>query len=679
MSFVSSVKSKLNKSILDDTSVAFYLKDEDGKYEVVNSAFEICFNIDSSQIIGKTDHEVFPKEVADAIVEEDQKTKSEGRSLETEEVFIINKQEKTFLAFRTPIFNGNPGLYGTYLNITHHKQKQKQILKNYHSHRVLNSLLELPQESTALKRQLETGLDILFSHPSLELNGRGSIFLIDEEARCLKLKASRDATLGTGLQTGCSEVQFGECICGNMINITSPTFFSCKYGEHSKEGVRGPHSHFFIPLISRGKQMGLINLYTESEHDPSEHDDFFRTVGRAFSGIIERRLIEEELIQKSQEAERANRAKSDFLSRISHELRTPLNGILGFAQLLETTKTTPTQKDYLDEILNSGKHLLSLIDDILDISRIEAGKVNLNIENADVYRIAQKSATTLRPLARKDKIKIKVDTNLKKNMVHADPLRLKQAILNFISNAVKYNKKRGEVRIHCSKEGNHLKIMVTDTGIGIPETLQDRLFQPFDRLGVEDLKIKGTGIGLLITKKIIEVMDGTVGVESKEGEGSTFWLRLPLSDKVVVRRRKLATKDGVIKGIDVLYIEDNPVNIKLMERLIPKVTGRKITVAIDAESGLEKLKKDANPNVIFLDISLPGMSGYDLKKKLDEDPKLSSIPVIACSAHVMSEHIEKAKKQGFFDYLVKPISIDKLREKLTRVAVYISNTEEHNS
>ncbi len=363
-------------------------------------------------------------------------------------------------------------------------------------------------------------------------------------------------------------------------------------------------------------------------------------------------------------AKSANQAKSEFLSNMSHELRTPLNAILGFSQLLELNKKEPLsdrQQDQVNHIKKSGEHLLELINDILDLAKIEAGKLPLSIESIEPRNLLDECLLLTQTMAAKRGITIEDRTGDNLRAVSADYLRTKQAILNLLSNAVKYNREKGRVRISAEQQSGRLRINVTDTGIGIPERMQSEMFQPFSRLGIEGVEMEGTGIGLVLTRKLVEGMGGNIDFKSTHGEGSTFWIELPLAE---AQGEAGGRQTGVDLNIGndqrlLLYVDDNPANLSLMEDLIKEIPNLTLISADNAKLGL-KLAKSRKPDIIILDINLPGMDGDEAVKHLQGDPSLKKIPVLALSANTTPGAIKRGLKAGVREYLAKPIDFAKL-------------------
>jgi PAS domain S-box-containing protein len=372
-------------------------------------------------------------------------------------------------------------------------------------------------------------------------------------------------------------------------------------------------------------------------------------------------------------AEKANLAKSDFLSSMSHELRSPLNAILGFAQLLESTSPLPTasQSESIAQILKAGWHLLKLINEVLDLAVVESGTLQMSLEPVSMAEVISECQGMMEPQAQQRGVRMTFPTLGSPHYVAADRTRVRQVIINLLSNAIKYNRERGMVEVSCSAAGSQrTRVSIRDTGAGLPPEKLAQLFQPFNRLGQESSAEEGTGIGLVMSRRLVERMGGTVGVESHVGEGSVFWFELSSA-----AAPKLATerveRSAVVHGVmapgaplrTLLYVEDNPANLQLVERIIAARLDMRLLSAQNGNVGVELARK-AQPDVILMDINLPGISGMQALTLLREDPATAHIPVLALSANALPLDVEKGLAAGFFRYLTKPIKFGEFMDAL---------------
>lgn len=386
---------------------------------------------------------------------------------------------------------------------------------------------------------------------------------------------------------------------------------------------------------------------------------------------LEKRLAvsEKNLVEAIHRAD----ARTQFLAHTSHELRTPLNSIIGYAQLyeLKNQRSKLPENRYVSEILKASRHLLQLITDLLDLSRIDINKIELSIENVDAGDVIRNCLATIKPLADERQLVLSYDPrSCIDTWVIADPVRLKQVLLNLLSNAVKYNAEAGSITVSCDKSwGNRVRISLSDTSPGFHKKELDHLFDPLSRLYSETCRVEGYGIGLAISKQLIELMHGRIGVDSEYGHGSTFWIELD-----VAKERPEIHEDGGQYKMDydasvrstLLYVEDSPTHMNLVEDILASMPDIRFIGAHTPMLGLE-LARTHKPDIILLDISMPGMDGYEFFEHLRRQKASSRIPVIALSASALSAEIERGLQQGFARYLTKPIDIAVFRKAVQEV------------
>lgn len=430
---------------------------------------------------------------------------------------------------------------------------------------------------------------------------------------------------------------------------------SGSYGPYEKEHIRKDGGRY--PVLLSG-----IKLI-----DPTGRPVIWSIV----QDISARKRDETALREATATAEAASRAKSLFLASMSHELRTPLNAILGFAQLIGMELDLPEEtRAYADEVKQAGQHLLALVNDLIDLARIEAGKLEFNLDRVPVHSVLANSLAMVAPIARNQGIELRQSVGTGESAsIRVDYVRLRQAVINLLANAIKYNRPQGSVCLSCRRIGDRVRIAVADTGPGIPADKQSRIFKAFDRLGAERGSVEGTGIGLIITQRMVLAMGGDIGFESVEGQGSTFWLEFPAIEAGEAGEDSEPAEADLIGLAEipdpkggrpvVLYIEDNPINLRLMQGIFAVRADMELRDAHTAELGIELAWADP-PALILMDINLPGMDGYEALARLRADPRTAQVPVLAVSANAMKGDQARGMQAGFAAYIAKPVDIPAL-------------------
>ncbi|MFN2474955.1 MAG: PAS domain S-box protein [Chthoniobacterales bacterium] len=423
-------------------------------------------------------------------------------------------------------------------------------------------------------------------------------------------------------------------------------------------------------LLIAGRAADFVNRYVRKDGgivDVLWSSSWSETDNKIFCvahNNTERARMETALREAKEEADRANHAKSDFLSRMSHELRTPLNAILGFGQLIERQNPTEAQRNRVAHIISAGRHLLQLINEVLDISRIEAGKLQLSLEPVCLRDALEDAVSLMRPLASERAIRITRPTpSDEKCFLLGDRQRLKQVLLNLLSNALKYTPEGGEVSVTCLPcESGKMRVGITDTGAGIAREKLPRLFIPFDRLGAEQSSVEGTGLGLALCHRLMEAMQGSIGADSEIGTGSKFWIELPSAQSPVdnaaaqTAPRTELNSSAFTDKRTILYVEDNLSNLTLIEQLLADESRVELMSAMQGQMGLD-LAREHVPDLILLDLHLPDVPGWDVLRQLKRDAKTRDIPVIIISADATPSQIKRLMVAGAHSYLTKPLDV----------------------
>jgi signal transduction histidine kinase/CheY-like chemotaxis protein len=512
------------------------------------------------------------------------------------------------------------------------------------------------------RKQIE--LALRESQERMELASEAAgLGIVEMDATTARMKMDRRACTSHGLPAAALEISVMDWLATMAVEDQTRVADEVKLALHSKQTLfvrylvpvpRGPHAT--VELLARGvydgqgQAMGLVGTC------------------RDVSGA----LVAERLQREKDAAERANRAKSEFLSRVSHELRTPLNGILGFAQLMQLDRVHPLQGDQqrrLDSVLRAGRHLLDLINEVLDLSRIESEDFRPKSEPVNLSLAVQACLNLVQPLADGSGVRLP-QTPLPEYWVQADPRALEQVLMNLLSNAIKYNRPHGEVDMRVERRGHTLALSIRDEGLGMSDTQQASLFQPFNRLGAERSRIEGSGLGLVISRDLMRAMGGSLQVRSQMGQGATFTMVLPLSSTpagapVASQTAALpAATEPITVERQVLYVEDEPLNVVLMEEIFRQRPQWRLQVAPDGARGYAAALA-MRPDLVLIDINLPDMTGLELLHQLRSHDATRTLHCIALSADALPEQIAQARTQGFDDYWTKPIDVPQVLVKLS--------------
>jgi len=556
--------------------------------------------------------------------------------------------------------------------------QQKQLLDMLHQS--TTSFVEKGDFRQTMNEMLDTLLELTGS----EYGFAGEILYNDNGKAYLKTHAITNVSdtpesqalyqqfANNNLEFHNIDTLFGQAVTSRSVVISNDANSDSRIDKLPK-GHPAMKNFLGVPIFYGNELVGMYGIANRATDYDKNLQNFLRPFDATYAVMIHSmRIMQKEeysrvaLVDAKEEAERANKAKSDFLSSMSHELRTPMNAILGFGQLLEYDESLSSdQKENVDEISKAGRHLLDLINEVLDLAKVESGQIDLSLEPVEVNSVIEDCLSLITSLANKRGINISY-TGPKDNVIRADRTRLKQILLNLLSNAVKYNKDNGSVELEVScPSPEQLRISIKDTGLGIPEERLSELFQPFSRLEAEGSEIEGTGIGLTITRRIVELMGGVVDVESEAGVGSTFWIELPLESSTESKKNKADLNDSTSTTTSnlsvkhtVLYIEDNPSNLKLISQILGQRQHIQVYTAHTPELGIELAKKH-QPNLLLLDINMPGMDGYQVLEVIKDISELKNMPVIAVTANAMPKDIERGIEAGFADYVTKPIDINK--------------------
>ena len=639
---------------LDSSIDCVFAKDHKFRLILVNKSLAMQMNMTPEQMENNFDYNFWPKEKCFGDPEkgirgyhDDDRLALNGKTIRTrEKVEFADKVEHVFETTRTPLKDSDGNIYavlGIARDITNDLLIEEKNIK-------------LEEKNKELEYSKERYRNLF--------NRAGSgIITADAQGTILTFNKAAEKLFGYSAS---------EIIGQNVRDLTRG-----KVKDEHDSYIENYHATEISKMIGVGREVqgrhkngDILELYISISESINDNKKYFMAI---IHDISESKRHNTALENAKNEAVNANRAKSEFLSSMSHELRTPLNAIVGFSQLFKLNENlNDLEKEHIDEIYNAGLHLLDLINDVLDLAKIESDRINLELKVLNLHQIIKDCIAISSPIASDNNVSIDYLSSEEGSFqVYADIIRLKQVMLNLLSNAIKYNRPDGTVTISSETyDEKYIRIKITDTGKGLDEEQQSKLFLPFERLGEEKGGVQGTGIGLVITKELVEKMGGSIGIESEKNLGSTFWVSLPISESLKDVRDEIdvkeSTKDSLNNNlIKILYIEDNLSNRCLLKAFFNRDDRFEYQDVESAEDAMSLLK-NSKPDIILLDIDLPGMDGYEFMVKINDNPALSEIPIIAVTAQAMTHDIEKANDYNFSGYVTKPIMFEELERAILR-------------
>ncbi|VAX35676.1 Sensory box histidine kinase/response regulator [hydrothermal vent metagenome] len=553
--------------------------------------------------------------------------------------------------------------------------KQKSL-----EEKILNKILILSTGDFLLKDILCRVIEEILAIPWLKLLPRAGIFLTAEDGKTLKLIAHKNFV--QQIQISCANIAFGQCLCGRAAATKEIQFSSCIDHRHeiSYEGIK-PHGHYNVPILENNNVMGVLAIYLPQGHAYNESEvQFLKSITNVCSLIIRKKYSEQELVFAKEEALAAAKSKSDFLANMSHEIRTPMNSILGFSALLTKTKIDEDQKKFLNIIQSSGELLLGIINDILDISKIEAGKIVLESVSFDL-KILINDVFSMIVARMKDKpfdTYIDIDENIPR-YYQGDPTRLKQILVNLLGNAVKFTS-QGEIGLIVRQEKSRnvieeeilLCFIVKDSGIGIPKDKLENIFESFSQADDSTTRtFGGTGLGLSISRALVEKMEGRIWAESEKGKGSEFIFIINLKKETGSSKEVKEKIDKQLKGKKVFIVDDNQISRKILNKCCEKMGLKVYGVADCSEAALHKLDKLAStqgiiPDLILCDIMMEGMDGYEFVARVRLNEQYEKTKFIAVTANLGADLTKNNNEKGFDHVMGKPITVEHLVSVVTK-------------
>ena len=652
-------------TLMDTVPDHIYFKDRHSRLTRINKAHAENLGVATiKEAIGKTDIDFYPAELAAEMYAGEQRIMESGQPLinRLEDQSEHARRPRWFLATKVPIRqNGRViGLVGITRDVTQIRLAEQRAIE---AERFTRAALDALDEQIAI---LDENGTVLAVNAAWRHFASANGWLTPDPgigSNYLAVCAEDPSETASRIAAGILGVK-----CGHLASYAQE--YLCDGPEHRRWfAMRATRFGGEGPTRVVVAHLDITARVAAEEALRKAHGELELRVAARTAELAQANLA---LRTATAEAEAANRAKSDFLSRMSHELRTPLNAILGFAQILEMRDLGPRDNQGLEYILKAGRHLLELINEVLDIAQIEVGRLAISIEPVDLGLNAREVLQMVSPLAaQRGILLINEIAEPHGPYLQADQQRLKQVLLNLLSNAIKYNRTAGSVTVsYITQDGGWLRLLVRDTGPGIrPEDLK-KLFVPFERLGTEHSEVAGSGIGLALSKRLVELMGGTVGVASEFGQGSTFWFELPPADRPIDPPQcghegdDPAAEPGPGRHYTVLYIEDNISNVALIRHLLGEVADVQLLTTIQGRLGLE-LASEHQPDLILLDLHLPDIAGEEVLRRLQADPRTRSIPVAILSADATPGTIQLLRDVGAAAYLTKPIDVRQLLRLLT--------------
>ena len=621
------------RAILDNSTAAIWVKDRHGRYVLVNDAFLTPIFARAEDIVGRTAQELWPSFIID---DGDALVLQSGESLIRDDVVELPSGARTFMTVRFPLRDASgdvSGVAGIATDITERERAESALAER--------------------QRLLET---IVSACPDI-------VTVLDRRGRVHEVSDASMEVLGYDLRDPVHE-QAESFVHPDDLAVVRQQY-EALFSQHA-----GPADVRYRVRHADGRWVVLdtrAHVMVGDDGNPTGAV----VVSRDVTGELE---SESELRAAAEAAVQASRAKSDFLSRMSHELRTPLNSVLGFAQLLEMDDLSGAAADAVAHIMRAGRHLLDLIDEVLDIALIESGNLELSFEPQPVVEVVGDAIDLTRPLAEGEGIELALATSCPpETCVLADRQRVLQVLLNLLSNAVKYNRPDGSVRVSVERTAEphtKVRIIVADTGPGIAAQDLDRLFEPFDRLGAEQTAVEGTGMGLTLSKHLVEHMGGSIQVRAEPGEGAEFIVELPATLAPPQPGVELAPPpDGVVldSSLRVLHVEDNLANLELVEQILTRSGVVHLFAAMSGALGIE-LAREHRPGLVLLDLHLPDMAGMELLRQLRADPLIADATVVVITADATPAQVRRLRRAGVAAYLTKPIDVRELLDVVVRAS-----------